>query len=996
MKIAGFLFIFCAILIMTKAHIPFKLTEAIESDKVLIFIGAGVSKLVGLPLWKEVVVKTLEDKAIDKGPAYLEALNTDILSPLEVLDKIEKKNRVEVYKCFESQTSKVSKHPIYNQITAISRRIVTTNYDQLIEHNTGIEVISINSPYSLQKIDSLSEFILKIHGSCNEIDNAVIFTSNYEELYRSPESLAKFQFEKLISSYTCLFVGFSLSDNYVADLFRQLHVLYNKLGKPHYVISTDEMNFDFVETIKIDSYSELPETLSLLQQIKASTLEAIQLHSSLEIGPTNVNEQLNSAAYFVDGTRVQSGNDTPPVIEHWSGRAEELSAISLPNKVCFITGIGGQGKSALASKLLSTADRHSYSFIDWRDFKEEGLNFQSKLFQLIELVSHGALRTADLVGFDNDYLIELFFEKLGSQKGIFVFDNIDRFIDLQKFVPADEMGTFFQKALDFPHKAKFVFTCRPFIHFARIGFYQVQLVGLNLDDTKELIKKYHPNIGPIELQDLGRRLHNATKGHPLWMGLILAQSRTDVTQINDLLNRISNHQNSVSEIDISRIVSETILKSAWAALKERERVILRTLSISTIAEKEEDLAVIVKDKVKFNQFSKALKSLKSLNLIVAKERSGYIELHPLVREFIKGNYAKEQQENYVSLYVSYLDGFIVLLKHKLGKVLGSEDLDLIIKKVEILINGDKLQEAINELLETKDSFQISGYSEDFLRLCDLVLKNLLCSSKKLSKLHDFQKFIDIFFTRAADFGCYDLFDLRMSEFQSLFRSADSNMILAKSAICHKEWCKGNYMESIREGKSASDLIDILGEKDMYSGKHRYNLALRDSLQKESVAMALKFFLDGSSIDELFKDEDSELSSTYGNVGRCLIYMEKFELGAIFTLKSYLALAKNTNDFFHFHNLGYAALWIGEMLEKKQRKHDCLYFYLYARNIWKGDRPTESNKIELKISRLADSTSLESIRNLESWQISKFCDNFVREEYTSLTSKNLREVVPTFT
>ena len=38
-----------------------------------------------------------------------------------------------------------------------------------------------------------------------------------------------------------------------------------------------------------------------------------------------------------------------------------------------------------------------------------------------------------LVGLSDEQLITLFFKKLGKQKAVFVLDNIDSYIDLEKF-----------------------------------------------------------------------------------------------------------------------------------------------------------------------------------------------------------------------------------------------------------------------------------------------------------------------------------------------------------------------------------------------------------------------------------------------------------------------------------------------------------------------------------------------------------------------------------
>lgn len=974
----------------TELEIPHNLKEAIRDKKILVFIGAGVSKAVGLPLWKDIVIKTLKDPSIAKGEKFISAIEDELLTPLEVLDKIQESNRKEVYKHFEEETSKLAKHEIYSSIASISKRIITTNYDGLIEHNSSIRRIDTSSTFNLQKIDDSDEFILKIHGDCSAIDNAVIFTSDYEKLYGSDDGLAKFQLEKLVSSYTCLFVGFSMSDNYVVELFDRLNNIYKGLGRDHFIISTTQVNHEFVETIKLDSHDQI---LPLLKDLASfnSDLEKTEPSTAADTAKIDLPSHQESPGNLLpeDGIKIHIGRDTPPKIEHWTGRSEELKSLTAPHKVCFITGIGGQGKSALASKLLSEADRDNHKFCDWRDFKEEDLNFQSKLFQLIEFVSHDSIQTRQLVGLETEDLVDIFFNTLGDQRGVFVFDNIDKYIDLEKFTPTGDMETFFNKALKSPHNSKFIFTCRPFIHFAGIGFYQVRLVGLDFKDTKEFIKKYHNNINERDLNEIATRLHVATKGHPLWMGLVLAQSRTDINQMDFILKKIEAHHGHEAEDNISSIISETILKNVWSELKEREKIILRTLSISNITETEEDLAKIVSKKLKYNQFTKALKALKALSLIVTKEGSGHIELHPLVREFIKVNYGREEQESYIALYVSYLDGFIVLLKNKLGKILGSEDIDLLIKKIEILISSDKIQESINELRKTSDSFQISGYCEEYLRLADLLLSKNIWTRNKINNLHGFLDFTNTFFVRAADFGSYQLFDNYIDKYMSVFNTPDTHMILAKAAICHKEWSAGNYADAIKEGKSASDLIDMLGEADIYHGKHRYNLALRDSKIRENVEKALTYFCENQTTEELLAEDPSPaMSSKYGNIGRCLLYLDKVDSSLFLTAKSYKSLNEDNVNFFNRHNLGYAAKWIGEILLLQKSIQSSLYFMLHARNLWRNDMPGEANKIDSLILQMPETLSNQSITSLESWQIKKFCDDWINDYHDEYMRKNL--------
>jgi len=957
--------------------IPLNLKKAILEDKVVVFIGAGISISAGLPSWSGIVEKVLQNDSVEKNDAYLNALKAGVLSPLEVLDKLKNKNRIEVYKVFENETSLKAISPIYNHISNISRRIITTNYDELIEHNLKLAAIDPSSIYNLQKIDSANEFLFKIHGSRNAIDHAVIFTDDYEALYSNPNGLAKFQLNKILSSNSCLFLGFSMADNYVCELFDNLSAMYDGLGRKHYAISTSRINHDFVTSILIDDHSQLESALAELGTVSLHTpqLPAYPVIAAIREKSTDID-------FPEEGIEIVSGSDAPPKVENWAGRASELRSMSFGHKVCFITGIGGQGKSALASKFLSTLNRDELLYIDWRDFKEEDLNFQTKLYQLVEMVSDGAIKSTSLVGLDTPTLIDHFFSNLGNKKGVFVLDNVDKYINLVDVKPSGDMEVFFERALRANHDSVFIFTCRPFIQYAGVGFYQIRLEGLTLDDTKDLVGQYHNGLTPTQLSQISERLHLCTRGHPLWMGLVLANSRADWTQIYKVLDRVERRTSETGHAD-SQFISNLLLQEMWDGVKDRERIILRTLSISGIAESAEDLAKIVSKKLNYNQFSKALKALHNLNLIITKGKEGYVELHPLVREFIKSKYGREEQESFISLYVQYLDKFILLIKSKLGKVIDPEEVEPIIKKIEILSQAGKTQEAINELRRVDDSLFLSGYSEDYLRLAEKVLGRITWKKQKISSIAGFMEFMEVFFVKCAEMDRGDLFNTYIAKFNEAFTTPDKNMILARSSLCHYYWVLGRTDEAISAGESASELIEILNEKDIWNARHRLNLSLRDSGNPKHIKRALSFFLDGYTVEEFCSKNDYGIQpENYGNVGRCLDYLGEHSDAILLFCKSYSAL--NDGTYLGSHNLGYASIWISESLKTKGEYKESFCFKLNAKNIWKDDFPVGANGIHLQEPDPKPGLDYESLASMEAWQIKRFCDSWVETRLSTLT------------
>ncbi len=115
----------------------------------------------------------------------------------------------------------------------------------------------------------------------------------------------------------------------------------------------------------------------------------------------------------------KDGSDIPPIVINWVGRAKELETLHGNFKVFYITGIGGQGKSATAATfIVNDSIKEEFRYIDWRDFKEEDHKFQNKIMSMIKLVSSNQINFEDLVGLSDDNLISIFFKKLGDKKGM--------------------------------------------------------------------------------------------------------------------------------------------------------------------------------------------------------------------------------------------------------------------------------------------------------------------------------------------------------------------------------------------------------------------------------------------------------------------------------------------------------------------------------------------------------------------------------------------------
>ena len=120
--------------------------------------------------------------------------------------------------------------------------------------------------------------------------------------------------------------------------------------------------------------------------------------------------------------------DSPPQTPAWVGREFELRLmLSSSARVITITGIGGTGKSTLAAKYLQ--QRQSAGEIAhwyWADCREKRDTLRTQLVRMVERVSRGEIRGAQLRESDSESVVEILLNLLESTRAVLVFDNIDQ------------------------------------------------------------------------------------------------------------------------------------------------------------------------------------------------------------------------------------------------------------------------------------------------------------------------------------------------------------------------------------------------------------------------------------------------------------------------------------------------------------------------------------------------------------------------------------------
>ncbi|QED47012.1 SIR2 family protein [Cytobacillus dafuensis] len=260
---------------MTKElFIPKSLIENAKNNNLVFFIGAGFSRDFGFPDWNG-LVKIMLEKMIDENPKYkpfLALLESGTMGVLDILEHIKSEKRIirdTIYKEFKYDISKEELLEKHRKLFSISKKIITTNYDQLLEKaaKEQIDKVVYTNAHLMGQIHNFGEFILKIHGDHEFANDCVLLREDYEKLY-DKDNAALAQMKSIIASKSILFIGFSLTDPYVSHLFEYVNKIYGGYHEKSFILSVNNDDFTKynVTNIQLENHDQIVTFLEQLSE----------------------------------------------------------------------------------------------------------------------------------------------------------------------------------------------------------------------------------------------------------------------------------------------------------------------------------------------------------------------------------------------------------------------------------------------------------------------------------------------------------------------------------------------------------------------------------------------------------------------------------------------------------------------------------------------------------------------------------------------------------
>jgi len=222
--------------------VPPEILEAASSGRLVVFIGAGVSRIIGCPSWKELAIghlKYLYNESIISYHEFTKLKLMDSRKILSICKNIYKTRNIEspTETLLKGNNELIKKFLIYEELYSFNSIYITTNYDtfldKVVEKNIHKKQIKINSQdESIIDLDTDEEKkvdkvfykkqdilinnlengnVIHFHGSVNDENEVVMTIVDYMNHYKPKKKPAVF-LREVFEKYTVLFVGYGLEE----------------------------------------------------------------------------------------------------------------------------------------------------------------------------------------------------------------------------------------------------------------------------------------------------------------------------------------------------------------------------------------------------------------------------------------------------------------------------------------------------------------------------------------------------------------------------------------------------------------------------------------------------------------------------------------------------------------------------------------------------------------------------------------------------------------
>lgn len=846
--------------------------------------------------------------------------------------------------------------------------ILTTNFDPLVEVSIAKAGGShfrtvVHREGNLGQTEGTGTHVIHLHGYWYGSDTLHTPRQIGQQRPRLKASLSH-----LIAGHTVVVMGYGGWD----DIFTRtlMDVTLDDRSSPEVIWTCRDRKSIHPKLLEILSPGLDRGRVSLYDGVDCNTfLPKLSIAWSAERVPAQINlpKALPIRAVKQDAAKRKitfrrGEQDHPPKIDFYVGRSGDLNDITTgEERVVYLTGIGGQGKSALAAKYFENSQLSKlYDYYVWRDCKEESDRFENQLASIVVALSDGQVLMHELAGQPIEVILDAFLSASKDTKLLLIFDNIDHYVDFNSERLTGAAGRFVDKFLAAKTQSRVLFTCRPIIVDHDASAKSIRLEGIQPTDAEALFRLRGAAAPLASIHEA----HRLTRGHAFWLDLLAAQlaRRSPDVQLDDLLENFHS--------DTPELPTAT-LRSIWGTLNDREQHALQALAETVRPTTALRLSQYLIDTTNYNKLHKALRTLKAANLLVTKKQDDgqeVIELHPLVRTFVRSNFPKPERDRFIHAILSFYKALFGAQRAK--------DATISVSSAGQWIEGAELHIAAGEYIDALECLHdVSGivqrYSSprEYLRVCRMLL-----SQADWAKLAE-SKYLDSVVTEYVEINALagELGDCAeaLERYLETIDGKSAKYINYCNLMCYTYWANGDFPLAIRWGAEGVDIKRKSGIDTSFDAEHNYALAQRDS---GDIDPALEFFLKGHSLESVLSGKPGSTKyegGYYGNIGRCLQLMGQFE-PSLACYHHAIKLTDCSGSTETIQNRAYIRQWIGESLLGQGDMEQGTNFLKGSASLWEIASPQKLEKIKRVVSSVGTTQLYETLstdaaeRTIRAW------------------------------
>lgn len=331
-----------------------QLRELYINNKLVPFIGAGLSIPFGLPNWRELIsdyAKLFEIKGLASFQEMIqfELSNNDYWEALRAIKKYANRTDSDIQEFIcKSIKDKINlqideESHNYSDLARMNFDIyLTTNYDHLLNKfltssyvPTNLKDFSGNTQNTL--LNDGEKRIFHLHGNISQQGSVVITQETYSKLYNDKKYDQLFSL--LTGTKTFIFLGFSFDDIFIQRILKDINQFFNT---KHYILLDNPSKEQIewlkstynIETISYNSNdsSHAGEIRSILKDI-ASEANLVEGENKILNDKINIQAQHNTKHEILKkiGTLKKSLNYENDIIQHESNnlsKALKLNSLS--------------------------------------------------------------------------------------------------------------------------------------------------------------------------------------------------------------------------------------------------------------------------------------------------------------------------------------------------------------------------------------------------------------------------------------------------------------------------------------------------------------------------------------------------------------------------------------------------------------------------------------------------------------------------------------------